>query len=1029
LYATAATESFTLLFSGAKSPPPSQHQSPKKHHWKACAMQIPETPSTIEQLDLMKRLAEYGSGNASFLTDSQPLGVAAKTSSQALHSMLIKLEKTVAPLLDKVNAKEMDIFTAHDRHHAVKVAHLMWHIISPERRVLLTPPEIGLLVSSAFIHDIGMFLSNNERERRLAPDSDIWDQLEVNSETRSRMESLAHDLATETAPSKKQRLLRQLTQAQEALLCTDTRDRHATKERYEQIASELRSLHHRDSARIVDIDEACSYQGDLYLDKLIDICVSHNEPAESLVSTDVHDASRPRFPRDYPVGDTTADLQFVAGCLRLADILDFDRERTPAVLYYYFLPAGLNISEDRSAFEWSKHMSISHWHIQKDTLLFRGRCRNHMVHHGIIHFCRIIKEEILATLSIFNADTIRSFVLPNDVTTDIHAEGYTYVPYRFELDEDRIYRLLMGGSIYNDPLHAIRELLQNAVDACALRDALSRLYNRGMTPSSSERIHLIYSEPAFDHDCATLEIIDTGTGMDESIIRNWFLKVGRSYYSSADFNRFRLSLRKQNLDFAPVSEFGIGFLSTFLLSEQVDIETAMWEPLRGDTRKRILNINGPTRLIRLTVSENTGINRFIGTRVKLYLTVPLNRKDHTLPTWKMIRDYVKGNCLHLPYDLTLIHRENKYEDIEIVKTCPLKVVLPHELTKHAVRIAVDDSDSGLHGEIVLLSAEREAELENESAKQTIARPADDNASEGGPARNTSSLIRGGFRVGNVPGLPVSHASRHAIQALVEIDWKRNANRRYPLTNIARTSLTRESNISSDIYRIWLSYLLEHIDELPLGLIQSYTCYDLPRYEPWLERFTAYDFYRLSANGWHYQLINWNKFTQKRLTDWENSKGEPLYRGPFRNNLFTLLQDIILPRVCNLMMKEEAKYFLSTPTSGWTDILKGWKTFVSCPVNWPYFIDYIGEIKDVLYYEYTGSDYLNKKYEAQVTSHFSNEEIPQLIEIFRRLADSKKRVQVDLTTSDVAILRRAQETIGDVEISELFEKWRIDSFPI
>jgi len=178
----------------------------------------------------------------------------------------------------------------------------------------------------------------------------------------------------------------------------------------------------------------------------------------------------------------------------------------------------------------------------------------------------------------------------------------------------------MGGAIYNDPIHAIRELVQNAVDACSLRDALTRLHDRGMNPSADNRIFIRYYEPTSEQPHPILEVRDTGTGMDDWIINRWFLKVGRSYYSSTEFNQFRVLLRKQDLDFAPVSEFGIGFLSTFLLADKVDVETAMWEPLHGDTKKRLFEIHGPTRLIHLRVQDNTGANRFRGTSVRLTLT-------------------------------------------------------------------------------------------------------------------------------------------------------------------------------------------------------------------------------------------------------------------------------------------------------------------------------------------------------------------------------------------------------------------------
>jgi HSP90 family molecular chaperone len=153
----------------------------------------------------------------------------------------------------------------------------------------------------------------------------------------------------------------------------------------------------------------------------------------------------------------------------------------------------------------------------------------------------------------------------------------------------------MGGAIYDNPLAAVRELVQNAVDACKLRDAVLRLEESGMIPSAHGRIWVRYEEPTDACPQPKLIVRDTGTGMDEYILRSYFLKVGQSYYRSAEFGKQRIHFRKKSpeFDFAPVSEFGVGFLSCFLLADRVRVRTAMAEAPRGDTRKRTLVIDGP----------------------------------------------------------------------------------------------------------------------------------------------------------------------------------------------------------------------------------------------------------------------------------------------------------------------------------------------------------------------------------------------------------------------------------------------------
>ena len=423
-------------------------------------MQVPETPQSVAELDLMRRLEDYANGNASWTADGTAIGENAKRACRTLHTSLANLINGLfAYILDRVTAREMEAFTMHDRVHGRKVAHLMWHILKPERREQLTPPEIGILLVAAHLHDLGMGLSPAERGERLLPDSDLWNKLEIQDAVRVGIEELRSQIGDpKTSEAVKKRAEQHLFQAEEALLTQDTRERHATRERYEEILGLLADFHHREPTRIPDIEAALAFDGDSFREKLIDVCVSHNEDADALVANDEKNLDRPRFPEDFPVGICTADLHTVAAALRLADILDFDRERTPAVLFHYLLPTELGGLENRSVLEWSKHLAISNWHIEREAIVFRGRSQSHIIHHAVVQFCALIASEIKATHATFSplGEEDWPFNLPLSAKADIHEEGYRYVPYKFELDDERVYSLLMGGAIYDNPLVAVR---------------------------------------------------------------------------------------------------------------------------------------------------------------------------------------------------------------------------------------------------------------------------------------------------------------------------------------------------------------------------------------------------------------------------------------------------------------------------------------------------------------------------------------------------------------------------------------------
>ena len=1006
-------------------------------------MRIPEAPHNVVDLDLMKKLDAYANGQDTWYQDGGEVGDDARKACAALHSQLTQLiDRALAPLLDRTMSREMETFTMHDRAHGQKVAHLVWHTLKPERRLRLTPPEIGLLVASAYFHDVGMALNTEEREARLNPDSDLWNRLELDTSLKQAMSTLKKQATDEDASeSVRGRFRRKLNQAEEAMLCQDSRSRHATRERYQELMDMLTSFHRQDQ-KIPDARDCMSFDTDCFADKLLDICVSHGEDAEMLAQSDQSNISQPRFARDYPFGCSQADLHMVAASLRLADLLDFDRERTPPVLYHYLLPTVLDLTENRSALEWRKHLAISNWHITDDTVVFRGRCDNHIVHHAIVHFCTEIQQEIDATRSTFGA--LRGqhddwpFLIPSIVKADITEVGYTYIPYRFELDDARVYSLLMGRAIYDEPLVAVRELIQNAVDACKLRDAITQLSDPHLVPQTSNRITVRYEEPTKDNPIPRLSVIDTGTGMDAFVLERYFLKIGRSFYNSSDFNEIRVSLTKRNLDFAPVSEFGIGFLSCFLLADHVEVETAMWEPLRSDTLKRTLRIDGPTRLIRLDQDRNDGTGRFKGTRIALSLTRGSTSSSRQPPSWEEVNTYLGEVCQDLPYVLELEHVAAGSVDRTRGEPLPLQVDIPAHFATEALRITVHEDEVGMEGEIGLIPASAVDRFEREQAEKGAALIVDSSRQYRRPHSRQydegSILLRGGFNVGTVPGLPSGPAQRLAF-ARIRLNWQNRADRRYQSTNLARTGISDEPELARAIQRIWLSYLLDNVASLPDGFISNMHVGPASlQSASWLEDYTALHVYSLARSAWASALLGGKIASCDPLAAWEAGEGEPLPIGR-GTELSTSLLSLALPRICDAQVSKTSsdpwsRLLVTTPIPGWREVLAQCSDFISNPPEWGLFMEYAGDISDFLYYtDWDGNSSLNALH-ADLFSAFAQEDVQQLPHLFLALAQSRALTRRPrLTTGLLDLLTKVTNVAADLHIGYERASWPLGSFSI
>lgn len=130
-------------------------------------------------------------------------------------------------------------------------------------------------------------------------------------------------------------------------------------------------------------------------------------------------------------------------------------------------------------------------------------------------------------------------------------------------------KLLVAPLYDNDPSCGVRELLQNAVDACNERAHLEGAGYRGEV-----QIRL-------DTKAKTMTVIDNGIGMDENVLLNYYLSAGASYRTSEEwFEKFATD-RDSNI--VRTGRFGVGVLATFLLGNRVEVTTRHMEDDWGYT--------------------------------------------------------------------------------------------------------------------------------------------------------------------------------------------------------------------------------------------------------------------------------------------------------------------------------------------------------------------------------------------------------------------------------------------------------------
>ncbi|MGW0058615.1 HD domain-containing protein [Streptosporangium sandarakinum] len=190
---------------------------------------------------------------------------------------------------------------------------------------------------------------------------------------------------------------------------------------------------------------------------------------------------------------------------------------------------------------------------------------------------------------------------------------------RFRLAEDKVRELLMGRQLYDDPSLAIRELYQNALDACRYRRTrLEYLSRTGESPAPWEgRIRF---EQGVEDGRPYIECEDNGIGMDTETLKHVFANAGERFVYRHEYRAEQAEWQdlEPPLRLVSNSQFGVGVFSYFMLADELTLTT------RPVGRNGIVSpdaygvhIASSGSLFQITPS---GGMHGGGTRVRMYLT-------------------------------------------------------------------------------------------------------------------------------------------------------------------------------------------------------------------------------------------------------------------------------------------------------------------------------------------------------------------------------------------------------------------------
>ncbi|MFF2143367.1 ATP-binding protein [Kitasatospora sp. NPDC058190] len=485
-----------------------------------------------------------------------------------------------------------DEYTKHDISHIDAMLEKLDWLIPPHCRELMTSADWLLIVLATYFHDLGMLVTKDEYARRSESgferfrDEVLLTQDDSGKDYAARLTHLGAD--------DRERFLYQ----------EFVRHHHATRVKNWIEGEENRQVGVTDGMR-EEVQRILSPVTDIFRDDLAKVCESHH-------LDDLYDEHKYPVAQFYGQNEQeSANVQYSAVLLRTIDLLHITQDRVPSIAFRVLNPTD-PISQD----EWAKQSAVRavkpKWGTDsegnlseaahRDTISVHARFTEGNGFFGLTSYlsyaeAQLRKSNEWISRSNQTLGTKLTFPWKHVDTAKVEAKGFLTETFGFKLDQAKVLDLLTGHTLYNDPSVVVRELLQNSIDAIRLQ--------HGDRSELDGKVQI-----SWDSEARTLEVLDNGSGMTQEIIENNLLRAGSSRYQDPQF-------RKSHPNFHPISRFGIGVLSTFMVADNVEIITC--HPDEKDARQLSLRSVHGKYLVRL-LNKSQDVPREIlphGTLVRL----------------------------------------------------------------------------------------------------------------------------------------------------------------------------------------------------------------------------------------------------------------------------------------------------------------------------------------------------------------------------------------------------------------------------
>lgn len=540
-----------------------------------------------------------------FQTKAEKMAVRAENLSAFRGVKLLAIRDCIAQLLDLIGRNEIfDEYTRHDISHVDEMLRITEWVIPESTQRAMSPADWLMLVLSIYFHDLGMLVTKSEYASRntnaaFADYKKKVDSGEYGKEFKAKLESLGDA-------------------AERFLYQEYVRENHARRIR-QWIVGEYGDL--KGTSAQAPVDEINKALGPLpykFKRDLARICESHH-------LDDLDDFKK--YPTHVLYGNDDAqavNLQYIAVILRTADLLHITSDRTPSTQF-----AVINPNDPKSLIEWQKQRAVKAVlpktprdkdgnvdnSLEKNTIEITAdfdKPDQAEAFFGLDAYIMYMRQEIKRNYDwiqkAIRVEGTRQYLFPWEKIDADNIETFGFEPSQLEftVDQASILQMLVGHTLYNDSSVALRELVQNGIDAVKLQHCIDTHQTSAPAFVEAGEVRI-----EWDEQSRTLTVSDNGTGMIVEEIKSFLLKVGVSKYRSESF-------MKQYPNFSAISRFGIGILTCFMIADDIDITTNSPEEEMASIIS-LRNVNGKYLLKKVDKDSVDPFIRAHGTSLSLHV--------------------------------------------------------------------------------------------------------------------------------------------------------------------------------------------------------------------------------------------------------------------------------------------------------------------------------------------------------------------------------------------------------------------------